>query len=135
MKYSALLHDIGYFIHKEKHHEHIKYIILKEPILDKLPYETRFFLAAVASSHEKSIDKAIELCPNQLKLRLLKLVALPRIADALHHTHNLNISLEGIKVKDETLKIKIAGQGSEFILKKFKKNLIYSLKDMECKYQ
>lgn len=121
LKYSALLHDIGYFIHKENHHEHTKYIILKEPILDKLPYETRFLLAAVASSHGKSIDKAIELCSNGLKLKLLKLVALLRIADALDHTHNLNIALEEINVKDETLKIKIAGEGAEVILKKLKK--------------
>ncbi|MCH5138824.1 HD domain-containing protein [Clostridiaceae bacterium UIB06] len=119
LKYSAFLHDIGYFIQKEKHHKHTKYIILKEPILDKLPDETRFLLAAVASSHGSYIDKSIEFYPN--KLKLLKLIALLRIADGLDHTHNLNISLEGIKVKNETFKIKIAGQGSEYILKKLKK--------------
>ncbi|KZL90351.1 HD domain-containing protein [Clostridium magnum] len=121
LKYSALLHDIGYFIHKEKHHKHTKYIILKEPILNKLPAETRVLLAAAASSHGKSIDKSIELCSNELKVKLLKLIALLRMADALDHTHNLNVSLEGIKVKNETFKIKISGQGSQYVLKKLKK--------------
>ena len=121
LKYSALLHDIGYFIDKEKHHKHTKYIILKEPILNKIPIDTRCLLALVASSHGKSIDESIELCSNELKLKLLKLIALLRISDALDHTHNLNISLEGIKVKNKTLKIKITGQGSEYVLKKLKK--------------
>ena len=31
--YSALVHDIGYFINKENHHQHTKYIILREPLL------------------------------------------------------------------------------------------------------
>lgn len=121
LKYSALLHDIGYFINKEEHHKHTKYILLKEPMLDKLPIKLRFLLAAVASSHGKAIDESIELCSNELKLKLLQLIALLRIADALDHTHNLNISLEGIKIKNETLKIKITGKGSEYILKKLKK--------------
>lgn len=121
LKYSALLHDIGYFIHKENHHKHTKYIILKEPSLDKLPNEIRFILAAVAGSHGKSIDESIGFYSDELKLRLLKLIALLRIADALDHTHNLNVSLVEIKMKNEALRIKIAGQGSEHILKKLKK--------------
>lgn len=116
LKYSALLHDVGYFIHKENHHKHTKYIILEEPILDKLPDKTRFLLAAIASSHGNFIDSSIEFSPNELKL-----LALLRIADALDHPHNLNISLKQIKLKNENLKIKIAGEGSEYVLKKVKK--------------
>ncbi len=118
LKYSALLHDVGYFIQKKKHHKYTKNIILKEPALNTLPDETRILLAAVASSHGKSIDKCIEFCSNRLKLKLLKLIALLRIADALDHKHNLNISLEEIKLENETLKIKIAGQGCEYIPEK-----------------
>lgn len=127
LKYSALLHDVGYFIQKRKHHKYTKNIILVEPALDRLPYKMRVLLAAVASSHGKYMDKSIEFCPNELKLRLLKLIALLRIADALDHTHKLNISLEKIKLENKALKIKIAGQGSGHILEKLnKKSSLFS---------
>lgn len=127
LHYSALLHDIGYFINKENHHEHTKYIILKEPLLDNVPSNLRDNLAFIASGHGKSIDGALDFYPAKEKVTVLKLISLLRIADALDHTHNLQVSLEKVEMKNDTLNILIKGEASNIILKKFqKKSYLFS---------
>ena len=76
LHYSAILHDIGYFINKENHHKHTKYIILKEPLLDNVPNNIRQSLAFIASSHGKSIDGALDFYPFKEKLTILKLISM-----------------------------------------------------------
>ncbi|MBU3161458.1 HD domain-containing protein [Clostridium frigoris] len=119
--YSALLHDIGYFINKDNHKQHTKYIILKEPLLDNIPDVLRKILALIASSHGKSIDTSIDFYPLKEKTIILKLISILRIADALDHKHILHISLENVKLSNNSLNIEIKGESSNLILKKLKK--------------
>jgi len=119
--YSAILHDIGYFINKENHHKHTKYIILKEPLLDNLPSVLRENLALIASGHGKYIDDCIQYYPYKDKIIILKLISLLRIADSLDHKHNLHVTLENVEMKKSILNIQIRGTASNIILKKFKK--------------
>jgi len=119
--YSALLHDIGYFINKQNHHLHTKYIILKEPLLDNLPNDLRDNLAFIASAHGKSIDHILDFYTHKEKDTVLKLLSILRIADALDHKHNLDVSLEKIEIKNYTLNIHIKGEASTIILKNIKK--------------
>lgn len=121
LHYSALLHDIGYFINKENHHQHTKYIILKEPLLDNVPSNLRYDLALITSSHGKSIDDSLDFYPSKKKIIALKLISLLRIADALDHKHNLNVSLEKVELKNNALNIYIKGDASKIILKKLEK--------------
>jgi len=121
LHYSAILHDIGYFINKENHHQHTKYIILREPLLDIVPKDLRDSLSIIASGHGKYIDNSIYLYSYKDKVNVLKLISLLRIADALDHKHNLNVSLESVEIKNNTLKIQIMGEASSLILKKIKK--------------
>ncbi|WP_291633511.1 HD domain-containing protein [Clostridium sp.] len=126
--YSAILHDIGYFINKEKHHKHTRYIILKEPLLDNVPSNLRDDLALIASGHGKSIDDSFDFYPNNKKIIILRLISLLRIADALDHKHNLHVSLEKVELKNDTLNIHIKGDDSNLILKKIKKRSSLFLK-------
>lgn len=120
LEYSALLHDIGYFINREKHYKHTNYIILKEPLFNKLPEEILLLLAIISSSHGKWLNKNIYLYSN--KLGILKLISLLRIGDALDYTHNLNIHLNNMKIKKNgNLSIKVTGFGSKYIVEKVKK--------------
>ena len=119
--YSAILHDIGYFISKENHHQHTKYIILKEPFLDNVPSNLKGHLALIASGHGKHIDDNIRLCSDKTKITVLKLISLLRIADSLDHKHNLHVSLEKVEMKNGTLNIKIKGDACHLIIKKIQK--------------
>lgn len=119
--YSALLHDIGYFINKQGHHKHTKYLILTEPMLDKIPKDIKILIAFIASGHRKSIDHGIKIYPDEIQLKILQLIALLRISDALDHTHKLKISLEKIELKNKTLKLSINGEKTIKIINKFEK--------------
>jgi exopolyphosphatase/guanosine-5'-triphosphate,3'-diphosphate pyrophosphatase len=124
LRYSALLHDIGYFIGKEKHHKHTKYIIMRDPIFDVIPYNLRLFLSLITSSHGKSIDKGIDFYPFEIKLMLLKLISILRIADALDHTHILSICLNKLHIEKHTLNLEINGVKVTNIVKKVEKKCI-----------
>ena len=121
LHYSSILHDIGYFINKKNHHEHTKYIILKEPLLDIVPTVLRDSLAIIASSHGKHIDNSIYLYSYKEKITILKLISLLRIADALDHKHYLGVSVEKVEIKNHTLNIQIKGEASNIILKSIRK--------------
>jgi len=125
--YSAILHDIGYFINKENHHKHSKYIILNEPLLNNMPNNLRENLALIASGHGKSIDDTLDFYPHNEKVTILKLVSILRIADALDHKHNLDVSLEQVKIINHILIIQIKGQASKTIIKNIeKKSCLFS---------
>ena len=119
--YSAIFHDIGYFINKDNHQKHTKYIILKEPLLDKIPNILRNNLALIASSHGKSIDNSINCYSLEEKADTLKLISILRVADALDHKHNLHVSLEKVELSNRSLNIQIKGESSYLIVKKLKK--------------
>ncbi len=121
LHYSSILHDIGYFINKENHHQHTKYIILKEPLLNNIPRNLRVNLALIASGHGKYIDDCIHSYSYKEKVTILKLISLLRIADCLDHKHNLHVSLEKVEMKNGTLNINIKGEACDLIVKKFKK--------------
>jgi len=136
--YSAILHDIGYFINKENHHQHTKYIILKEPLLNNVPSVLRENLALIASGHGKHIDDCIQFYLYKDKITILKLISLLRIADALDHKHNLHVTLKNVEMKNATLNIQVKGKASDIILKKLKKrsslfSKIYNIPiNMDC---
>ncbi|MEQ8197351.1 MAG: HD domain-containing protein [Clostridiaceae bacterium] len=117
--FSALIHDIGYFINKEKHQKHSRYLILSDRELDIVPGELRNFLAIIASSHRKSLDKRLELYNLETRNKLLRLVSILRMADSLDHGHKHEIVLNKIVKEKDSLIIHIGGKGFENIYDRF----------------
>jgi len=109
LKYSALLHDIGYYIDKKKHHKHTKNIIMIDSSFNKIPDEFRSFIALISSSHRKNIDKDIKCYSKELQMEFLKLISILRIADSLDHTHKFDIKLHKASVQNKILNISLIG--------------------------
>jgi Exopolyphosphatase len=116
---SALIHDIGYFVNKDKHHKHSKNIVLADKYLDIVPKELRGFLAVIVASHRKSLDENIELYSDDIKNKLLRLIAILRIADSLDHGHKYNTCIISVEKYGDLLLISMQGEGYEKIYPRF----------------
>lgn len=127
LKYSATLHDIGYFIDSKTHHTYTKNLILTDHIFNKLPKELRLMLAIVASGHRKKyIPAEIDLFNMEIKKKLLNLIALLRIADALDHKSILGLTCEKNDQLINSLVIYSENKCSEKLQKKiFKKTTLF----------
>ncbi|KOA20649.1 guanosine-5'-triphosphate,3'-diphosphate pyrophosphatase [Clostridium homopropionicum DSM 5847] len=121
LKYSALLHDIGYYIDKKKHHKHTKNIIMIDSNFNKIPDEFRNFMALISSSHRKDIDKDIKYYSKELQQECLKLISILRIADSLDHTHKFDIKLHKASVQNKTLNISLIGTEASNIIDRLEK--------------
>lgn len=116
---SSLIHDSGYFLNKSKHHKHTRYIILSESILDNIPDCLRKYLAIIASSHRKKIDKSINFYSESMQYKLKVLISILRISDSLDHTHKLGNTLENITLEDKYLTLHINSDDFQKTLVKF----------------
>lgn len=123
LKYSAFLHDIGYIIDSKMHHKYTKDIILNDEIFNNLPGELRLMLAIVSSSHRQSISDEINFFNRKKQKKLLKLIALLRVADVLEHKSILEFSFEK---NINTLIIHVKNTCSKKLIKKiFKKSILF----------
>lgn len=119
--YASMLHDLGYFIEKDKHHKHSKYIILTDPAFKSLPIELKMYLSIMVASHKKKLDKNIYMFEIKIQEELIKLISILRIADALDHKHNLQVQLKDIYIKQDKLNLNLNGEKSFLILDRFNK--------------
>jgi len=89
---AALLHDIGHFISKRKHHEHGYYLIVNDPLLDEWDGNRRTAAALAALNHRKPglrrLDKGLKANRKALK----SVISLVRIADMLDYEHEQRVS-------------------------------------------
>ncbi|MCM2269238.1 MAG: Ppx/GppA family phosphatase [Thermoanaerobaculia bacterium] len=87
---AALLHDVGYSIHFERHHKHALYLISTAGLDAYDPREIEI-LAHVARYHRGALPKSSHVSFAALKpwqqLTVRRLAALLRIANALDRTH------------------------------------------------
>lgn len=124
---SALIHDSGCFLNKSKHHKHTRYIILSDSILDNIPEYLRDYLAIIASSHRKTIDKNIKFYNENIQYKLKILISILRISDSLDHTHKLNNTLESIILDRRSLTFHINSKDFQKTLVKFNvKNQLFN---------
>ncbi len=100
LKFSALLHDIGYHISFDRHHQHAFYLI-KHSNMNGFSEEEIEILAHTARYHRRSTPKETHLdfqsLPKNNKKRISWLSAILRIADALDRSHFSVV--EKVKVK------------------------------------
>ncbi|WP_446898354.1 hypothetical protein ACSVC9_00015 [Clostridium sp. LBM24168] len=117
--FSALIHDSGCFLNKSKHHKHTKYIVLSDSIFDNIPDYLRGYLAIVASSHRKTIDKSMAFYNESVQYKLKILISILRVSDSLDHTHKLNNTLESIILDEKYLTLYINSDDFQKTLVKF----------------
>ena len=90
LEVSAILHDIGMFIRNENHHIHGKYIVENSEIFG-LNLEEKDLAAMIVSFHKGRArpqdDHEFMLLPRAQRMKVLKLSAIIRVADALDRTH------------------------------------------------
>ncbi|MCX7805710.1 MAG: HD domain-containing protein [Planctomycetota bacterium] len=110
LEVAALLHDIGRFINDDDHHKHSMYIINGVDLVGLSESDKRL-AALVARYHRKSrpTSSHAEYMALQVedRMRVSKLAALLRIADALDRGHDRNITLAGVRVNDTEVRISV----------------------------
>lgn len=148
LEYSALLHDIGYYISYEKHHRHAYYLI-KNVSMNGFSEAETDIMALVARYHRRSLPKKshpwFNNLPKGARRRVQWLAAILKIADALDRSHFSVV--EGIKIRNYSDKIIIqveasddseyeiweAKQKCELLQKLVKREVVFKLKTIQAK--
>jgi exopolyphosphatase/guanosine-5'-triphosphate,3'-diphosphate pyrophosphatase len=112
LQVAAILHEVGTYVSPRAHHKHSEYIILNSEIfgLDRLDVT---IVALVSRYHRHSGPKldhpAYAALSVEDRIRVCKLAAILRVADALERTHAQRISkIELIRTPDK-LRIRLPG--------------------------
>lgn len=109
---AAILHEVGSYISPRIHHKHSQYIILNSEIfgLDRLDIT---LVALVARYHRHSTPQPDHLDYNELstsnRIRVCKLAAILRVADALERTHHQRVHDIGITLLADKMILKLKG--------------------------
>jgi exopolyphosphatase/guanosine-5'-triphosphate,3'-diphosphate pyrophosphatase len=86
LEYAALLHDVGVFVSRFKHHRHSQYLILNSP-LPGFEREEVQWIATIARFHRgeppKLTHRALEGFDPDVRTRIIRLAAILRVADGL----------------------------------------------------
>jgi exopolyphosphatase/guanosine-5'-triphosphate,3'-diphosphate pyrophosphatase len=87
---AALLHDIGSYVSNRNHHKHSQYLIENSDIFG-LSKQDLMIVALTARYHRRALPKATHMAYTALsrinRLRVSKLAAILRVADALDRGH------------------------------------------------
>ncbi|MBT8035934.1 MAG: HD domain-containing protein [Verrucomicrobiae bacterium] len=112
LRCSAILHECGNFINARAHHKHSQYIIQNSEVFG-LGQKDIQIIALVARYHRKSIPKPNHPDYRELKshdrMRVSKLAAILRIADALDRSHSSRIGKISIRAEKQKLNIDLHG--------------------------
>ena len=108
LQIAAILHDVGTFITPRSHHQHSYYLVSASDIFG-LRHDEVELIANVARYHRRD-------CPNnshdhyaqldrESRVRVLKLSALLRIADALDRPHLGKVTRMRVELTDDELRL------------------------------
>jgi exopolyphosphatase/guanosine-5'-triphosphate,3'-diphosphate pyrophosphatase len=112
LQVAAILHEVGTYISPRAHHKHSEYIILNSEVfgLDRLDVT---IVALVARYHRHSgprLDHPIYgALSTEDRIRVSKLAALLRVADALERTHAQRVSQLEIHRTSTQIRIRLPG--------------------------
>ena len=119
LEYAALLHDVGASVNRSKHHRHSRYLILHAPLPGFEREEIRW-IATAARFHRGSPPKpnqsSIEALEPQARRRVLGLIAILRVADALDRSHQSLVRRLRVVGGNGRLDIELEASGSKPIL-------------------
>ena len=108
LQVAAILHEVGTYISPRAHHKHSEYIILNSEIfgLDRLDVT---LVALIARYHRHSGPRldhpSYSALTTDERIRVSKLAALLRVADALERTHAQRVSQ--IEIRREASKLRL----------------------------
>jgi len=112
LQVSAILHEVGTYISPRAHHKHSEYIILNSEVfgLDRLDVT---IVALVARYHRHSGPRldhpSYAALSTDDRIRVCKLAALLRVADALERTHAQRVAQLEIRIASGKLRIRLPG--------------------------
>ncbi|MEO5714497.1 MAG: HD domain-containing protein [Luteolibacter sp.] len=112
LQVAAILHEVGTYVSPRAHHKHSEYIILNSEVfgLDRLDVT---IVALVARYHRHSGPRldhpAYAALSTDDRIRVSKLAALLRVADALERTHAQRVSQLEIRRVSGKLRIRLPG--------------------------
>jgi exopolyphosphatase/guanosine-5'-triphosphate,3'-diphosphate pyrophosphatase len=110
LQVAAILHEVGTYVSPRAHHKHSEYIILNSEIfgLDRLDVT---LVALVARYHRHSGPRLDHPSYNSLstedRIRVCKLAAILRVADALERTHAQRVSQIEIRRDSNKLHLRL----------------------------
>ena len=112
LQVAAILHEVGTYVSPRAHHKHSEYIILNSEVfgLDRLDVT---IVALVARYHRHSGPRldhpAYGALSTDDRIRVSKLAALLRVADALERTHAQRVSQLEIRRESGKLRLRLPG--------------------------
>lgn len=112
LKVAAILHEIGGFINPKNHHHHSQYIILNSEIfgLSRLDVE---IVGLLARYHRHAAPAATDHSYTELdltnRLRVQKLAALLRVAEAMERAHSRRITAFTAVLNGRRLELRVPG--------------------------
>lgn len=110
LEYAALLHDIGYSIHYQKHHEHSFYLI-QNAALDAFDPSEVEIVARVARFHRGAAPTpkhpALAGSKPWQQKTIRTLAALLRVADALDRTHASRVEQLYCSIRPKRVKLEV----------------------------
>lgn len=112
LQVAAILHEVGTYVSPRAHHKHSEYIILNSEIfgLDRLDVT---IVALVSRYHRHSGPKlehtSYAALSTEDRIRVCKLSAILRVADALERTHAQRVSKIEITRTNSNLRIRLPG--------------------------
>ncbi|HEX9062033.1 MAG TPA: HD domain-containing protein [Clostridia bacterium] len=110
LSHAALLHDIGDFISKKKHHKHSKYIIDTEESLDIYNEKDRILLSLIAFNHRKKLHRCTMLLAKSDKDTVIKMSSILRVADAVDFDRG-NTEIRAIRQTGNKIILEVEGEG------------------------
>jgi exopolyphosphatase/guanosine-5'-triphosphate,3'-diphosphate pyrophosphatase len=114
LEYTALLHDIGFYISPHRHHRHSAYLILNHAMTGFSRAEVR--IIALAARHHRKVEPKrgrglMRLLSKGDCRRVRYLAAILRIADALDRTHARLVRAVRCSVSPKTVDVRIDADG------------------------
>ena len=112
LKVAAILHEVGTFISPKAHHRHGQYIILNSEIFG-LSRKDVEIIGMLARYHRHGAPTMADLSYAGLdqpdRLRMQKLAAMLRVADALERAHSHRISDFTVRFNNRRLELVVSG--------------------------
>ncbi len=106
LEVAAIVHEVGSFISRRNHHKHSLYIIANSEIFGLNDEETKL-VALVARYHRRSLPQPVHPVMRDLsregRIRVAKLAALLRVADALDRSHTQRLEVHRARVDKDRL--------------------------------
>lgn len=112
LRVAAILHEVGGFVSPRAHHKHSEYIILNSEIfgLDRLDVTV---IALVARYHRHSGPSLSHQAYRDLsiadRVRVSKLAAILRVADALERTHDQRVKDFSLQLEPGRIRLRLGG--------------------------